>query len=186
MGKPVTLLQDICRHVLSLGSDSIEVKHEDGCDRVYAIQNGAGISIAKFTGSGRDATELRQNLYAAAKKPVRAVIAGRVWILKARIHDSLGEDAFKVSIEPAPDSDPANPRKFTAKQGQYLAFIHSYLKIHRRAPAESDLQEYFRVSPPPVHEMIKTLERNGLIARTPGMARSIRLLVEQAHLPPLE
>jgi DNA-binding MarR family transcriptional regulator len=34
--------------------------------------------------------------------------------------------------------------------------------------------------------MIKTLERNGLIEKKPGQARSIRLLVAPAHLPPLK
>ena len=52
-------------------------------------------------------------------------------------------------------------------------------------PAESDLLRYFQVSPPSVHEMIKTLELNGLIERTPGQARSIRLLVLPEHLPAL-
>jgi Mn-dependent DtxR family transcriptional regulator len=77
-------------------------------------------------------------------------------------------------------------RHFTAKQGQYLAFIYNYTKIHHQAPAETDLQLYFRVSPPSIHEMIKTLERNGLIQKTPGQARSIRLLVKPEHLPRLE
>ena len=40
-------------------------------------------------------------------------------------------------------------KKFTEKQGQYLAFIyHYYKKLNRRAPAEADLERYFRVSPP--------------------------------------
>ena len=73
---------------------------------------------------------------------------------------------------------------FTAKQGQYLAFIYNYAKIHRQAP-ESDLERYFQVSPPAIHDMIKTLERSGLIERTPGQARSIRLLVQPEHLPRL-
>jgi hypothetical protein len=29
---------------------------------------------------------------------------------------------------------------WTEKQGQYLAFIHNYSKIHGRSPAESDLE----------------------------------------------
>jgi hypothetical protein len=33
--------------------------------------------------------------------------------------------------------------------------------------------------------MIKTLERNGLVEKTPGKARSIRLLVQPEHLPRL-
>ena len=41
-------------------------------------------------------------------------------------------------------------RRFTAKQGQYLTFIYYYTKIHGRAPAEAELQEYFKVSPPSV------------------------------------
>ena len=77
-------------------------------------------------------------------------------------------------------------KTFTPKQGQYLAFIHNYTKIHRRPPAESDLQYYFRVSAPAIHEMIKTLERNGLIEKEPGQARSIRVVVRPDHLPRLE
>jgi repressor LexA len=76
--------------------------------------------------------------------------------------------------------------KYTAKQGQYLAFIYYYTKIHRRAPAESDLQEYFGVSPPSVHQMILTLEKEGLIERIPGQGRSIQLLLGRDQLPNLE
>lgn len=76
--------------------------------------------------------------------------------------------------------------QFTRLQGQYLAFIHAYSKVHRRAPAEADLQEYFGVSPPSVHQMVLTLEKRGLISRVPGQARSIRILLEPSELPTLE
>jgi repressor LexA len=66
---------------------------------------------------------------------------------------------------------------YTHKQGQCLAFIYHYTRIHRRAPAEAEMQEYFRVSPPSVHQMVLTLEARGLIERTPGQARSVRLLI---------
>jgi len=39
---------------------------------------------------------------------------------------------------------------YTAKQGQYLAFIYYYTKIHGQPPAEADLQRYFKVSPPSI------------------------------------
>lgn len=48
---------------------------------------------------------------------------------------------------------------FTTKQGQYLAFIYYYSKVNRRAPAEADMQRYFGVTPPSVHQMVLTLER---------------------------
>ena len=47
------------------------------------------------------------------------------------------------------------------------------------------MQQYFRVTPPSVHQMILTLEKHGLITRIPGRARSIELLVPPAELPAL-
>ena len=76
--------------------------------------------------------------------------------------------------------------RYTPLQGQYLAFIYYYTKIHGRAPAETDMLAYFKVSPPSVHQMVLTLERNRLIKRTPSEARSIRLLLARADLPDLE
>jgi len=76
-------------------------------------------------------------------------------------------------------------KTYTVKQGQYLAFIHYYSKIHGRPPSESEMQQYFRVSPPAVHQMILTLESRGFIARTPGRARSIHLLIARDELPDL-
>ena len=76
-------------------------------------------------------------------------------------------------------------KTFTLKQGQYLAFIHLYTRLHRRPPAEADMQRYFRVSPPSVHQMVLTLEREGFIRRQPRAARSIELLVDPGLLPEL-
>lgn len=75
--------------------------------------------------------------------------------------------------------------EFTEKQGQYLAFIYYYTKINGQPPAEADMQRYFRTTPPTVHQMILRLEEKGFIAHTPGMARSIRLLIPFEMLPPL-
>ena len=66
-------------------------------------------------------------------------------------------------------------KNFTPKQGQYLAFIHLYTRLHRRPPAEADIQEYFQVTPPSVHQMVLTLERAGFIrAKDPPKHRSAR------------
>jgi len=75
---------------------------------------------------------------------------------------------------------------FTEKQGQYLAFIYTYSHMFRRPPAEADMQRHFQVSPPSVHQMIVTLERNGLIGRQAGVARSIQVLVDPKDLPILD
>ena len=83
-------------------------------------------------------------------------------------------------------SEVSRPAKsFTPKQGQYLAYIYAYTRLHRRPPAETDLREYFRVSPPSVHQMLITRERAGFIRRQPRVARSIELLVDPKSLPDL-
>lgn len=76
--------------------------------------------------------------------------------------------------------------RLTARQGQYLAFMYYYEKINRRPPAEADIQRYFKVSAPSVHQMVLALEAGGHINRTPGQARSIRVLVPATQLPLLE
>ena len=78
-----------------------------------------------------------------------------------------------------------NMPKYTERQGQYLAFIYYYTKLNARPPAEADIQRYFRVTPPTVHQMILTLERQGFISREPGRGRTIRLLLSRDQLPDL-
>jgi len=67
--------------------------------------------------------------------------------------------------------------KITERQDQYLSFIFHYIKVNSRSPAESDIQRYFNVSPPTVHQMVIKLESLGLIVRKAGVARSIQVLV---------
>jgi repressor LexA len=75
--------------------------------------------------------------------------------------------------------------EYTERQGQYLAFIYYYTKLNGRPPAEADFQRYFRVTPPTVHQMILTLEREEFISREPGRGRTIRLLLPRDQLPDL-
>ena len=77
------------------------------------------------------------------------------------------------------------PARFTERQGKYLAFIDTYTKLHGRPPAQTDIQRHFKVSPPSVHQMVLTLERRGLLRRTPGQARSLEVLVPSEELPSL-
>ena len=75
--------------------------------------------------------------------------------------------------------------RFTAKQGQYLSFIYNYTVMFGRAPAERELQDFFGATPPTIHQMVLRLAEKKLISRTPGQARSIRLLVDPDEVPRL-
>jgi repressor LexA len=87
-------------------------------------------------------------------------------------------------LTPCASVDDARP--FTARQGQYLAFIYYYTKIHGPPPAEEIYRRFFHVTPPVVHQMIKTLHARGCIEREPGMARPVRLRLTRAQLRDLE
>jgi DNA-binding MarR family transcriptional regulator len=82
-------------------------------------------------------------------------------------------------------SNYSSPPAFTDKQGQYLAFIQTYILLNGRAPAEADMGNFFGVTPPSVHNMVVQLERRGLIRRVPHQARSIEILVAPNEVPAL-
>lgn len=75
--------------------------------------------------------------------------------------------------------------KYTPRQGQYLAFIYYYTKMNGQPPAEADIEKYFKVTPPTVHQMILTLEKRGLIKRIPRQPRTIQLILPREELPDL-
>ena len=76
---------------------------------------------------------------------------------------------------------------FTHRQGQFLAFIYWYTKLHRRCPAELDMVRFtFGMTPPSVHSMVVKLHELGLITREPGQARTIRVAIPKEEIPELE
>src|SRR6201996_7360158 len=93
-----------------------------------------------------------------------------------------GPPLSRTTMNRATESAP----EFPQKQGQYLAFIDAYTLVNGRPPAQADIQRFFRVTPPTVHQMLLTLERAGLIRRQPGVARSVIVLVRRDRLPRLD
>lgn len=81
-----------------------------------------------------------------------------------------------------PDPQPSDI-PFTKKQGQYLAFIYQYTKMRGFPPAFAEMEHYFDVTPPTVNQMIKTLERKGLIEKEPRKARTIRVILPAEQIP---
>lgn len=72
---------------------------------------------------------------------------------------------------------------FSPTQGRYLAFINAYTLTNGIPPAESDIAAAMGVSPPSVNQMIKMLEKKGLIEREPGQSRTVRVLVPREEIP---
>jgi hypothetical protein len=73
---------------------------------------------------------------------------------------------------------------FTPTQGRYLAYIDAYTNLRGYPPAESEIAAALCVSPPSVNQMVKMLEKKGLILRQPGQPRSLQVLVPVDEIPP--
>jgi SOS-response transcriptional repressor LexA len=74
--------------------------------------------------------------------------------------------------------------KFTPTQGRYLAFIRADTNVHGYPPAEAEIAAAICVSPPSVNQMVKVLEKKGLIQRQPGQPRSIQVQIAEGEIPP--
>lgn len=72
---------------------------------------------------------------------------------------------------------------YTPTQGRYLAYIYAYTNLHGYPPSEAEMAQAMRVAPPSVHQMVKTLEKRGLISRKPGTPRSIEILIDEDEIP---
>src|SRR6266851_6759129 len=72
---------------------------------------------------------------------------------------------------------------FTARQGEYLSFIHRYTQKRGVAPSFEEIGAHFGTTPPSVNNMIKTLCARGLLSKLPYVARSLRVLVPESQLP---
>ena len=81
------------------------------------------------------------------------------------------------------DSD--SPQDFSARQGQYLAFIHAYTNVNGR-PSAGHGAVLPRHPANRASKMILTLEKAGFLSRQPASPRAIVVLVDPAKLPALE
>ncbi len=113
----------------------------------------------------------------------RALLAeGRLLALRARAEPP-------AAIAPRARDPPAKGRRQrgpTTRQGQYLAYIHQYSRVHALPPSENEIALRFGVSGPSAHGMVLALEEAGFLGRTPGAPRSLRVLVPPEALPALE
>lgn len=76
--------------------------------------------------------------------------------------------------------------EYSKKQGQYLSFIYYYRKLNKKAPSYLDFEIYFESSPANVNNMIKIIEKKGLIKKERGKARSIELCLNRDQIPDLD
>lgn len=70
-------------------------------------------------------------------------------------------------------------------QGQLVAFVYWYTKVHRMPPSENEIAEFVGVRGPSAHAMIVRLCSKGILDRRLGEPRTIRVLLPRDQIPDL-
>jgi hypothetical protein len=93
------LLLELVAKTLAVGAYEMQVEYEDRKEHVFAFQEGVGFGIASLDASSEEAHALREALYQIRRKQKIVTIEGVEYRLRARIHQSFGEDVFRVTIK---------------------------------------------------------------------------------------
>ena len=104
------ILERLATQALRLGLGRLEVEYKDGFEEVYGLKDGIGFGIARFRSSSSEGAALRRELYGNLKKAHRVALDNAEFSLRTRVWDSLGEDAFRVTLQRATRSASAGRR----------------------------------------------------------------------------
>ena len=77
-------------------------------------------------------------------------------------------------------------RNLSRSQGQLVAFVYWYTKVHRVPPSENEIAEFLGVRGPSAHAMIARLDSRGVLTRRPGEPRTIKVFLPRNEIPDLE
>ena len=93
------ILLELVAKTLAVGAYEMQVEYEDRKEHVFAFEEGVGFGIASLDASSEEAQALREALYQIRRKQKIVTIEGVEYRLRARIHQSFGEDVFRVTIK---------------------------------------------------------------------------------------
>ena len=93
------ILLELVAKTLAVGAYEMQVEYEDRKEHVFAFQEGVGFGIASLDASSKGAQALREALYQIRRKQKIVTIEGVEYRLRARTHQSFGEDVFQVTIK---------------------------------------------------------------------------------------
>ena len=93
------ILLELVAKTLAVGATEMQVEYEDREEHVLAFQEGVGFGIARLDASSEEAQALREALYQIRRKQKIVTIEGVEYRLRTRIHESFGEDVFRVTVK---------------------------------------------------------------------------------------
>lgn len=98
IGKGEDFLAGILSRAIELRGDEIEIEYNDGYEEIFAIHNCFGTGIGRIESDSEEARSLRQLLHKVEGK-TKIRVGADDYQIRVDIHDSFGEDAFRVSFK---------------------------------------------------------------------------------------
>jgi len=93
------VLAKLVARALEIGATELEVEYEDRKEIVYAFRGMTGISIAQFPAGGPEADALLTTLNQLSKRKKKGIVVnGVAYRFKVRVHDSFGENVYRLRI----------------------------------------------------------------------------------------
>ena len=88
----------VIQKVLAAGGTEFEVEYKDGEEVIVAFNGPIGVGVANIQSKSAKARKLRDELYAAQRKPPRINCGGVEYVLRVKTFDSFGEEAFRGTL----------------------------------------------------------------------------------------
>lgn len=94
--KSENVLAGLISKAIEFRADEIEIEYKDGYEEVFAMRDWLGISVGKIESGSEEARALRQLLHKVKGKT--KIRDGEDYQIRVAIHESFGEDAFRLSF----------------------------------------------------------------------------------------
>ncbi len=91
------VLAGLISKAIEFRTDEIESEYKDGYEEVFAMRDCLGTGVGRIESDSEEARALRQLLH-KVKGKTKIRVDGDDYQIRVAIHESFGEDAFRVSF----------------------------------------------------------------------------------------
>ncbi len=105
-----SMIEQLASKAVRVGADALDIEYKGGYEEVFAMCGNIGHGIARLKSTSAEAESLRAELQAMVRKNRQLALADREYKLRCRVHESFGEDAYRVEIIPLNVKSPPSAR----------------------------------------------------------------------------
>lgn len=93
-------LAEFVSKAVELEARELEVEYKDGYEEITVLKGQTGFGIARLESSGKEANNLRNQLYAIIEnKEGKTRLKEKEYKLSVETYESFGEDVFRLTIK---------------------------------------------------------------------------------------